>query len=212
METKQTIENIQETFITGFWGILKISGLLRDFWKYNTSKYSVILAILIGPLSLVCKVDIQSLINEIQNQMIVFLPCILGFTIAGYSLVVGFVQSNMIEKITEPRKDSKFSLYQIMSSKFGMNVILQGLALTVGYLYHFIIYFDKNNTLNLKFSHCYVSVVNFIGLIIIAFWFIISIFLVVQIVINIFNFSQLHQYFINIEKVRDKENKAQAQK
>ena len=94
METKQTIDNIKETFILGFPGILKISGVSNNLWKFKVSRYSILTSIILPVLAIICKLDIVSLINEIQVQMIVFLPCILGFTIAGYSLVVGFVQSN----------------------------------------------------------------------------------------------------------------------
>ncbi|MDB5159483.1 MAG: hypothetical protein JWR50_4190 [Mucilaginibacter sp.] len=205
METKQTIENIKETFVVGLKGIIKISGFFKDIWKYKVSRYSIIISILTPIVSSIFKVDNAALLCEIQSQMIVFLPCILGFTIAGYALVVGFVQSNMINKITEPAKDTNFSLYQLMSSKFAMNVILQGVSLVFAYLYHFIIYFNSNSKLNLQFSNCYISSVNIIGLILLSFWFTISVLLVIQIVINIFNFSQLHHYFINIGKVRDKE-------
>jgi len=208
METKQTIENIKDTFLVGLSGVFKISEILRNPWKYKVSKYSIIAAIALPILALVAKLDLPKLIDEIQSQMIVFLPCILGFTIAGYSLVVGFVQSNMLNKISEPSKDSKFSLYQTMSSKFAINVILQGIALIIAYLYHFIIYFDNNSKINIRPSGCLLCLINVCGMAIIAFWFTISVLLVIQIVVNIFNFSQLHHYFVNIEKVREKESNA----
>jgi len=203
METKQTIDNIKKTFIVGFPGILKISEVSGNLWKFRVSRYSICISVLLPIFSIVFKLDPASLINEIQLQMVVFLPCILGFTIAGYALVVGFVQSNMLNKISEPAKDSNFSLYQKMSSTFAINVILQGVALIFAYLYHFIIFFDTNDKFHIQISNPVLLIVNIFGLIIITFWFTISIFLVVQIVVNIFNFSQLHHYFINTEKVRN---------
>jgi len=202
METKQTIDNIKKTFIVGFPGILKISEITNNLWRFRVSRYSILIGIIVPIISKLFKLDVVSLINEIQLQMIVFLPCILGFTIAGYSLVVGFVQSNMLNKISEPAKDSHFSLYQKMSSTFAINVILQGVALSFAYLYHFIIFFDLNSKSHIPFPPYLLTIINFLGLSIICFWFVISIFLVIQIVVNIFNFSQLHHYFINTEKVK----------
>src|ERR1700744_433486 len=105
METKQTFKNIEDTFIVGLPGILKISGTIQNLWKYHVSRYSIITAIVLPILAMLAKLNLAKLIDEVQSQMIIFLPCILGFTIAGYSLVVGFVQSNMLNKISEPSKD-----------------------------------------------------------------------------------------------------------
>ncbi len=205
MVTKQTIENINETFVTGLRGILKISRFWKEIWRFKITYFSIASALLLPLIAFLGKLDSTSLICDIVNLMISFLPCILGFTIAGYALIIGFVQSNMLNSISEPAKDSKFSLYQIMSAKFALNIILQSIALLIAFIIHFINYFDVNNKLDIIWSDKFITFVNLIGLSILFFWFSISLLLVIQIVINIFGFSQLHHYFINKAKISSKQ-------
>ena len=43
----------------------------------------------------------------------------MGFTVAGYSFMIGLIHVGMINKITEPlSKENKFSLYQKSSATF----------------------------------------------------------------------------------------------
>jgi hypothetical protein len=208
METKQTRENLELTFLTGFSGMLKISGSGsgKSIFRHWTIWWSIVVAVIIPAFACILKIETLNLILEIKTVMINALPNLLGFTIAGYSLMVGFIQSGMLEKITEPIKDSKFSLYQRMSSTFALNIITQALALILAVIIHFISYLDSNSKVGFRLCPSAIPTVNFIGLILISFWFAISLLMIIQIVLNIFSFSQLHHYFINkfkIEKVEE---------
>ncbi|ADQ80430.1 hypothetical protein Palpr_2294 [Paludibacter propionicigenes WB4] len=198
METKYTYENIKDNFVVGLKGIFKIVGLKEIIFSV-VNILSISLSIIIIICSFIFELDEYKLIVEIVGLMVNFLPSILGFTIAGYTLVVGFIQSGMLSKISEPIEDSKYSLYQNMSSNFALNVIFQGFALIFAFFVHFIIYFDNEIISNIEIY--YYDIINKLGLFLILYWFIISLFLVIQITINIFNFSQLHHYFINKEKL-----------
>lgn len=201
MATKQTLQNINETFVTGFNGILKISKFREKFLKEGITIFSIIIAIAFPLISIIGHIPIVDFIKDINGLMINFLPGILGFTIAGYSLVIGFVQSNMLNSISEPSKDSKFSLYQLMSANFAFNIILQTIALVIAYGVHFINYIDEKTSLNFSVPDYIFSTFNLLGLSLLSFWFTISLFLVIQIIINIFGFSQLHHYFVNKSKL-----------
>lgn len=201
METKQTKANIIETFVTGFKGVLKIAEYNKLIKSFSTIA-SLILSIIVIAITITLNVDFYLLILEIKSLMINFLPSILGFTIAGYTLVVGFIQGGMLDRISEPMKDSKFSLYQKMSSSFALIIITQLIALLIAYSYHLFIFFDSNmKFVNPTNPKC----VNYIALPLITFSFLLSFFLSIQLVLNIFGFSQLHHYMINIEKVNNKE-------
>lgn len=201
MATKQTRVNLGETFITGFDAIFKIAGFEKSLFSKWSTLLPILLSAIIFIFSLALQVDIYKLIVEVKELMISFLPGILGFTIAGYSLMVAFIQAGMLNEITEPLKDSKYSLYQKMSSTFAINVILQGLSLVFAYFIHFLIYFDTNRKYKFIYSECYLKVINTIGLLVVVYAFFISLFMIIQIVLNIFTFSQLHHYFINKEKI-----------
>ena len=205
MQTKQTKENLQETFNFGLSSLFQISGFEKSFFSNWSTILPIIISGIVFIFSLAIKVDIYKLIVEVKGLMINFLPGILGFTIAGYSLMVAFIQAGMLNEITEPMKDSKYSLYQKMSSTFAINIILQGLSLVFAYFIHFLIYFDTNRKDKFIYSECYLKVINTIGLIVIVYAFFVSLFMIIQIVLNIFTFSQLHHYFINKEKIALKE-------
>lgn len=205
METEQTNENLDKTFITGFSALFKIAEFEKSFFSSWASVLPIISAIIILVFSLFLNVDSYKLIVEIKGLIINFLPGILGFTLAGYSLMVAFIQAGMLNEITEPSKDSKFSLYQKMSSTFAINVILQALSLVLAYFVHFLIYFDANRKEKFIYQECYLKFINTIGLLVIVYAFFISLFMIIQIVLNIFTFSQLHHYFINKEKIAAKE-------
>ena len=206
MATSQTIDNIKKTFLLGLPGILKTSGP-RKVLTTAVFIISFSLSIVFIGTVYATQVEPYSLIIDVKNNIITFLPSILGFTIGGYALVVGFVQSNMMNKISEPLLDEDYSLYQRMTSTFALNLIIQGFGLIVAYFYHYVIYIDSNAKQQLIADLNILKFINYVGLWFLAFNFLISLFLVVQIIINIFNFSQLHHYTVNIEKVDQQEEK-----
>ena len=203
METKQTYDNLNETLVLGFNSIFKIVGLKKILWSNWINCLPIILGIIFMVFCSIFKIDYFNTIQEITKLTINFLPGILGYTVAGYSLMIGLIQAGMLSRITEPYNDeNKFSLYQTMSSTFAVNVIIQAIALIIAFLYHFIMYIDKNKKVTFfnENGFCF-SILNGIGLFIIFYFFTISLFMIIQVIINIFNFSQLHHYFVNKEKI-----------
>lgn len=200
-KTNQTFDNIQKTFVLGLSGVFKITGFRNVFWGNWVSKTPIIISFITLTLLLIFKVDPFPFILELKNVMISFLPGILSFTIAGFALMVGFIQSGMLNEISEQQKDSNFSLYQIMSAKFALNIILQAIALLISYFTHFVVYFDSNKKLYFDFPVNFYFIVNHLGVIILVYWLSFSFILTIQIVLNIFGFSQLHHYFIVKEKI-----------
>lgn len=201
MITKHTTDTLKETFITGLSAVFKIAGYKKTFFSVWFTKAPIYISVVAAIILYFFKIDFYIGIVELKTQMIAFLPGILGFTIAGYSLMVGFIQAGMLDKITEPSKDTNFSLYQKMSSTFAVNVILQAIALIIAYTVHFVIFIDTNRKLTFIIPSCLICVANILGFILLTYWFFISLFMVIQIVLNIFSFSQLHHYFVNKQKV-----------
>lgn len=202
METKHTIESIRETNVLGISGIYKILGAKRIFFSTWVEWLSLLLSLITILICWCIELNPFDFIYEIKDLMIDSLPTIIGFTLAGYSLVVGFVQAGMLNKITEPVKvgEDNFSLYQKMSAAFAMNIILQTVALFIAIVIYFLIVIDDKNQKFILLD-LVVDSFNWIGLLIISYWFFLSLLLTIQIVINIFGFSQLHQYLINKNKL-----------
>jgi hypothetical protein len=201
MLTKHTSETLRDTFITGLSAVFKIAGYKKTFFSVWVTIWPIYISVAGCIIFLTFGIDLYKGIIELKSLMLNFLPGILGFTIAGYSLMVGFIQAGMLDKITEPSRDSNFSLYQKMSSTFAVNVILQAIALIIAYFVHFFVFIDMESKLRIDTSIWVKFTVNIIGFLFLAYWFFISLFMVIQIVLNIFSFSQLHHYFVNKQKV-----------
>ncbi len=206
MATKQTEENLRKTFVHGINGVLETSDILHKLFQKKVAIISIVVAVLLPIVASLIKVSTYDIIIDLLSLMVNFLPGILGFTIAGYTLVVGFVQSSMMDRITEPIKENKYTLYQKMSGTFAINVIFQAIALIVAFIYHEIIFLDVNKKLMIPLDTCGINIINFIALVFLVFWFSISVLLTIQIVLNIFNFSQLHHYIMVKNKIDSNKN------
>lgn len=184
-----------KTGIKGILGITKFGKLS----KTRVFKISISLAVVLVSTSILFELDPYNLILVIKDDIITFLPSILGFTIGGYALVVGFVQGGMLERITDKIPNSNHSLYQGMSSVFALNIVAQAIALIFAYGVRYVVFIDTSANF-LYVGNSLRTMINWVTLLVIAFLFSLSLFLVIQIVINIFDFSQLHQYLIEVEK------------
>ena len=88
-----------------------------------------------------------------------------------------------------------------MSAILAINIMLQAIALIIAYTFHFINYFDSNKSIPNFLPSQYIAIVNYLGIVILSYWFSLSLLMVIQIILNIFGFSQLHHYFINKDKI-----------
>lgn len=202
IKTNQNYDIIKETTIFGFNSIFKIVGIKKVLFSNWINILPLVTAILIVILCFVLKISLYCTLIEIKDLMINLLPGILGFTVAGYSFMIGLIHVGMINKITEPLNDeNKFSLYQKSSATFASNILIQAISLAIAYLFHLFIFFDKNKNLNIDLKDIYITLINLMALLSIAYLFTISLLMVIQVIINIFNFSQLHHYFVNKEKL-----------
>jgi hypothetical protein len=204
-KTNQNYDIIKETTIFGFNSIFKIVGIRKVLLSNWINIVPLVSAFLIVILCLLLKIDPYIVLIEIKDLMLNLLPGILGFTVAGYSFMIGLIHAGMINKITEPfNNESNFSLYQKSSATFAANIIIQAVSLVIAYSFHLFIFFDKNENLNINLKDTYITLINLFALLSISYLFTISLLMVIQVIINIFNFSQLHHYFVNKEKLENK--------
>ena len=210
--TKHTTESIKAGMAVGFKGIFTIAEFGRRPLKPVTFRWAVGGWIVFSLSTFVLGVPIYDLIVDMVNQLIVWIPCILGFTIGGYSFLIGFVQPGLMQKISEPREGSKFTFFQTASASFASNLVLQGIALIVAFVVHYAIYLDTKRTLKFQLNPCAVSGINFIVYLLVGLCFAIALAVVIQLIVNVFNFSQLHHYNTNKEKLDAKEKMLQEAK
>ncbi len=181
--------------------IIRISGFKTEYYK-KYSLFAILSAVVLWAVAFIFKSNPYLLLLEVKDIVIAYIPSVLGFTIAGYTLVVGFIQANMLERISERLDDSPYSLYQRISSMLALNLVIQGVALVGAFVIHFAVYFDNELKLHQHFSPLVCQITNWVGLIIICLTLTYPLFLIIQMIINIFGFSQLHHYFVNRDKIQ----------
>jgi len=206
-KTTHNYKTIKETTIFGFNSIFKIVGIKKVLFSNWINILPLVSAFFIVILCFILNIDFYISVIEVDKLMINFLPGILGFTVAGYSFMIGLIHAGMINKITEPISEKfKFSLYQKASATFAANIIIQAVSLVFAYIIHLFIFFDINKNLKIDLNLTGVLLINLFALLSISYFFVISLLMIIQVIINIFNFSQLHHYFVNKEKIENPKN------
>ena len=196
---EHTKESVEQSHITGIKGLLAISSYSEIFCS-RANLIAFIASVLITLGGVLLEMNQYEIIIEVTNILISFLPGILGFTIAGFTLMVGFLQTDLIEGITERINDSVFTLYQKIVSKFALGVLIQSFALIIGYAYHFIVFYESKSLLilNLDLERS----LNILAVFIIWYSLCLSVFIVCQVILNIFDFSQLHHFVVISKKMK----------
>ncbi len=205
--TNHTPDTIRKGFILGLKGIFRQSKFLKDPFDSVCLNTGLAIAVIVTIFILCFKLDLYSYINEVQNLIIQLVPCLLGFTIAGYSFLMGFIQPKLMERISEPSpEDETITLYQSISSSLALNILLHSIILIIAYLIHIVIFLhDKNPTFIIE-CRVVAKYAKIIGLFIANICLFGALAVVVQIIVSSFNLSQLNHYDFIKEKL-EKEKK-----
>jgi hypothetical protein len=198
METKHTRESLGTITVVGLRAMFKVAPNPFRIWSIIVSIFLTIIFLVIFYL---LHGDSYMFIKELTTQAIAFIPNILGFTIGGYAFLIGVNSSTLLNKITEPQSHSKYSLYQEASASFAINLVIQACTFVISYCVHFIILLEEGSKISNNLSECTTAVVNHTILSILCLLFISSLFMIIQIIVNIFDFSQLIHYGINRDKL-----------
>jgi len=154
-----------------------------------------------NPENMVC------IIKTVVNKTLAIMPTILGFSLTGYVLFIGFGSSDFLENITE-QNDLGYSFFQHFSSIFAWCVLIQSITLIVSFIISF--------TIDLNIQCKYALVINSISLFVTLILIFYSLFLILRFVLNMFHFSQEVQYNYTekrlIEEIRNENQEVQTPK
>lgn len=137
-------------------------------------------------------VSALSILDKLINRILSIMPNILGFTLAGYVLLIGFGSDEFLEGITE-QDDCDYSFFQHFSSIFAWSIIIQANTLLVSFILSFI------SDYNIISKHA--NIINFIVLMILLILSFYSILLIIRLVLNVFHFSQLVQFYFTEKRL-----------
>lgn len=143
------------------------------------------------------------IISDICSLAISIIPNLLGFMLGGYAILISFGNVDILKQLAE-LKEKGGSLYQQLSSIFAFCLVVQGYSL----LYYAIL----SIIIKLEIKSPDFEIVNDIGVFFTLFTLIYAICSIIDVIINVFSFSQYHHWRLIMEKKVDEKNKIEAEK
>lgn len=194
---KEKLHELELLHPYGLKGLLTVYEF-RSVWKNPsfflaiTISFLTFLVLFFGGFS---SKKLFELIGEIVDTGLSLDGGLIGLSLAGLTLIVTFGSEKLLKSMVmlnvrkHLEKDAKviFSGYQTAVSKFGFAVFVQVISLIVLFFYNLISKLElsfTNDSMNACFNSFYLSVA--------VFLIIYSLFLVVQMTINIFTISQMN--------------------
>lgn len=189
---KSKLKDDSELFNPGWssvWAIYSRNNLLRSIWLPG----------ILGLISLTTclfsdKLSIE-LIEYISNIITSVGPSILGFTLSGYALMMGLSNSEFIQGLIRYKEQGKkYSLFQSLNSTFAIVLGSMFVTTIIGVLAGLI---SKAQIEPLPFFEPISEAYNWFCLFIMVFLLFYTINSIKDIVINIFNFGQYVQIYVD---------------
>ena len=190
-------------------------GSLKTLWKIYQSDepfyynlyflVSLGLTIILFLVSLFSNESTYTLIQSIANSTVSVLPNLLGFSLGAYILIVGFGGTEILNVITKPLKGQKnFSFYQKLNAVFGVTVLLEIIALLISFV---LIYLDKSlpilHTVKFSFIYYVIVILNLLVLFIALFAVMYSLFMLINVIKQVFIFAQTIHFCVYISKIKE---------
>lgn len=183
-----------------------LKGILWIVFKHNTFKkwpfvLSIVISIACCILIAVQKGDKFYVILQSTSDLIVTVfPGLLGFSLGGYAMVVGFSNADLIKK---GATTSKHSVYQILNGIFSLSILFQAIATIICIVITWGIRVDLNSVLGIYFNSGLLNFLNGVLLFIIFLSSVYSLMLTPFVIINLFTLSQLNNLHYTIEKMKE---------
>ena len=140
----QTVNNIKDFHTVSWKGIKKII-LKRKTFRKKPFICSIVTTFLICLLIAIYKNEHSYyLLKDITELVVSIFPNLLGFSLGGYAIVVGFSNNELIKNAT---KIGEYSVFQQLSAIFAMTVLFQIITVAIALIITCFIEFESNKIL-----------------------------------------------------------------
>jgi len=199
--TKEINTNrLNELHTIGFKGILDIVLKHKTFRKFPFICSIVVSSLFVGFLVFISSDKIFYVLEATSEIITGVFPSLLGFSLGGYAIVVGFSNNDLIKYSTNP---TKHNIYQILSGIFSLSILFQAMATIVSLVIAWCIKINVNSIFKIYPPEFINSSVNALFILILCFTSIYSLFLTPYIITNLFTLSQLNSLHFTLEKLKD---------
>lgn len=161
---------------------------------------SLILTILLGLGVLYLNKDVNGIyvcIEDLASTVLTAFPSLLGFSLAGYALIIGASDMKLIGRMSDPLQNNKqeLSYFQILSCIFASSVLIQCATLIMAFCVHIIVKqkWEINNEVL-----CYGM--NIVVYVVLLFAVLLSMLLLCSTVVNLFTYGQTVHFCVRLDK------------
>ena len=181
-----------------------LKGILNKYTskKFYTSKYIVFCIVLTCILKIVPIISsdssetIYKLIEDISSTVLSAFPSLLGFSLAGYALIIGTINIGVMRRMSEPRESmGNLSFFQFVSSVFALSVLIQCVTLLVAFIIHVVLKQEWEMLFGLSSNWVNIPVYG-----ILLFLVLESLVLLGNMVVNIFSYGQSVHLCLRVEE------------
>ncbi len=194
---------IKENHQPGFKGIIKIYNW-NEIKESKAFIISLIMSFILLILSFCGTKDISETLKFWVNQILTIFPNLLGFSLGGFALIVGFGNSELIQSLTKSTKGKQYSVFQKLSAVFAFLLIIQSIT--------FLISFITNIILELNFKAYCISVyysINIFMILLLSFLALWGMFILPVLVVNVFTFGQVNHFLLTVKRINAEQKNEQ---
>jgi len=151
--------------------------------------------------------DFRTFLVSLNDQLLSLLPNLLGFNLGAYTLFVGFGGRELLLIISDYKDKNNRSLYQKNSAIFAFCIMIQFTTLLISYCLKIF--------LELKITAPTAEIAritNYSVIVILLFLSLTSLYVLKDLIVNIFNLSQKYHMLLFYEKLKNKATKEKEEK
>lgn len=197
---KQELKRMHPTGLKGIFHVYDWKRLRRS----QAFKVALILTIILAIALPFAdrKAEYFTHVQALSELGVAIFPCLLGFTIGAYALIIGFASSSNLKKFTRKAPNSNGSFYQALMSIFSVTILLQTVCIVVSFAVGYIAKSKFTIDLINEYSALRVAT-NYSITLFISFVSLWSLFTIPYVATNLFNFAQTNHLLGAIERVND---------
>ena len=187
-----------------------IKGVLDIVFKHKTFKkkpfvLSIIISVLfIVLLAIIKPAKIYEVLQSTSDLITTVFPGLLGFSLGGYAISVGFSNNDLIKYSTNTQKHN---IYQILSGIFALSILFQVVATIIGFIITWSIKVNINLLFDIHLPNLITNTFNGMVIFVLFVSSLYSLFLTPYIVTNLFTLSQLNSLHFTLEKITEAKKK-----
>ncbi len=198
----------------GIIGIIQSYGLSNIIWSFPSITSLLLSILVVGFLYFNQQYNSHDILIKLSDLSLLIYPSLLGFSLGGYALIIGFGNTSLLKSMTRTKTDKDFTIFQRMNGIFAFGLLLQVLELIFAFIIKFTNILEGSNRISFFLTHPNISqILNLGGNFLLLWWACWSLIMIPFIVSNVFLFGQMHHLYLTKQRmIEDRQKEAEKQK